>query len=73
MIDPSPVGEQASQVAFDKGEIGIQSLQLVDGSLRLVDLPELGEAGDDIAQPRRPVPIKRPGASSNLDGLVVMP
>ena len=44
VIDGGLVGEQASQIAFDKGEVGIELLQLGQRRLRL---PEPAEARRD--------------------------
>ena len=73
MIDRSPVGEQPQQIAFDKGQVRVQPSQLGERGLRLLDPPELGEAGDDIAQTGRPVAVERPGPAADFDRLIVIP
>jgi hypothetical protein len=59
-------------IAFDKGEIGVQPLELDERRLRLIHPAELREAGNHITQASRPVAVERPGTPPGFDGLGIM-
>ena len=60
-------------IAFDKGEIGVQPLELGERRLRLIDPVEQREAGSHVTQAGRSGAVERPEAPPGLDRLLVMP
>ena len=72
VIDAGAIFEQPLQGLVDEDEVWIELPQRVERSLRLLDPAELTEPGDDVAQPRRPVPIEPPSTSAYLHRFFVM-
>src|SRR6267378_8459850 len=60
------------QVAPHESQVRVENLQLLERGLGLPHSVELGQAGDDIAQAGRPIPIERPGPSPGLNRLEIV-
>src|SRR5262249_17370986 len=70
--DVFPATVEPGEVAFDKGEVGVQSSQLGERGLRFLDSSEFGQTGNYVAQTSLPIPVERPGPPPDLNRLLVM-
>jgi len=73
VIDRGLVRVQSLQSGLSEGQVRVETLQVGEGGLRFPDPAEPGKSGDDIGEAGRPVPIERPGPSSDFNGLGVAP
>lgn len=72
MINPLAIAVNPAQNVFHKGEIAVERSKIGECGLRLGNAAELSQTGNDVAQPRRPVAIERPGAPTDVDCLNIM-
>src|SRR6266436_9617125 len=73
VIDRSTVVEQPLEIAFDEGQVRVEALQLGERGLRILYSAEFGQTRNNIAQTGVPVAVQRPGASTDLDSLFIVP
>src|SRR5689334_6001851 len=74
MLDPVAAAVEAGEDVFHEGKTPrIQIAQRGDSRLRLGSPVELAQPGDNVAQPRRPIFVKRPSAATDLDSLLIIP
>src|SRR5205823_12552556 len=72
VINPPAIAVDSAQNVFHKSEIAVERSKISECGLRLGNAAELSQTGNDVAQPRRPVMIERPGAPTDRDCLNIM-